>query len=66
MEVLSWLVRWPCRAGTRDFCSALVALVGPVNFFFLAVHLSNSFVPVAQQNGQAAVLGRLSLSMCLW
>jgi len=24
--VLPWLVRWACHAGTRDFCSALVAL----------------------------------------
>ncbi len=32
--VLPWLVRWACRAGTRDFCSALaalVAVVGPVS-----------------------------------
>ncbi len=30
--VLFWLVCWACTAGTRDFCSALVALhiVGPV------------------------------------
>ncbi len=29
------LVRWACRAGTRDFCPALAALVGPVkNIFF--------------------------------
>jgi hypothetical protein len=33
---------------------------------FLTVHFFNSFVPIAQQAGQAAVLGRLSLSMCLW
>ncbi len=32
-------------------------------FFFLTVHCFNSFVPIAQQAGQAAVLGRLSLSM---
>jgi hypothetical protein len=33
--VLSWLVRWAPRAGTRDFCPALFALVGPVqNIFF--------------------------------
>jgi hypothetical protein len=25
--VLPWLVRWACRAGTREFCSALPALV---------------------------------------
>jgi hypothetical protein len=65
--VLSWLVRWACRAATRDFCSSLAALVGLVQniLFFLTVHYLNSFVPIAQQAGQAAVLGRLSLSVCL-
>ncbi len=57
--VLRWLVRW---AGTRDFCPALAALVGTVqNIFFLTVHYFNLFVPIAQQPGQAVVLGRLSL-----
>jgi hypothetical protein len=46
--VLPWLVSWACRAGIRDFCSTLAALVAPV------------------QAGQAAVLGRLSFSKCLW
>ncbi len=32
--VLTWLVRWAYRAGTRDFCSALAALVGPVQNIF--------------------------------
>ncbi len=65
-RVLTWLVRWSCRAGTRDFCPALAAPVGPVqNISFLAVHNFNSFVLIAKQAGQAAVLGRLSLSMCL-
>ncbi len=32
------------------------------NIFFLTLHLFNFFVPIAQQAGQAAVLGRLSLS----
>jgi hypothetical protein len=64
--VLPWLIRWACRAGPRDFCPALAALVGPVrNIFFLTVHYFNSIVPIAQKAGQAAVLGRLSLSMCL-
>jgi hypothetical protein len=64
--VLPGLVRWACRAGTRDFCSALTALVGPVqNIFFLTIHYFNYFVPIAQQAGQETVLGRLSLSMCL-
>jgi hypothetical protein len=66
-DVLPWLVCWASHAGTRDFCPALAALVGSIqNIFFLAVHYSNSFVLIDQQPGQAAVLGRLSLSMCLW
>ncbi len=67
-EVLSWLVRWASRAVTRDFFFAFVALVRPVTkyFFFLTVHYFMSFFPIAQQAGQAAVLGRLSLSLCLW
>jgi hypothetical protein len=47
--------------------SALDALVGPVqNIIFLAVHYFNAFAPIIQQAGQAAVLGRLSLCVCLW
>jgi hypothetical protein len=61
-EVLSWFVRWARRAGTRHFCSALVAaLEGPVQNT-----ISVPLFPFAQQAGQAAVLGRLSLSVCLW
>ncbi len=60
------MVRWASCAVTRDFCSALAALAGPVqNIFFLTVHYFSSFAPIAQQAGQAAVLGRLSLSMFL-
>jgi hypothetical protein len=34
---------WACRAGTRDFCSALAALVGPVqNIFSLTVRYTLS------------------------
>jgi hypothetical protein len=36
------------------------------NISFLTVHNFYSFVPIAQQPGQAAVPGRLSLSRCLW
>ncbi len=65
--VIPLLVYRASRARTRDFCPALDGLVGPVqNIFFLTVHYFNSFVPVAQQAGQAAVLGRLSLNVCLW
>jgi hypothetical protein len=44
------------------------ALVGPVqNVFFLTVQKRyNITIPIAQQAGQEAVLGRMSLSMCLW
>ncbi len=63
----TWLIHWACHVGTRNFCSALAALVGPVqNICFLIVHYFKSFVPVTQQAGQAAMLDRLSLSMCLW
>jgi hypothetical protein len=35
-EVQPWLVPWASTAGTKDFCPALDALVGPVqNIFFL-------------------------------
>jgi hypothetical protein len=55
--VLHWLIHWAFRADTRDFCSALAAVV---------IHYFNSFVLIAQQVGQAVMLDRLSLSMCLW
>ncbi len=35
--VIPWLVRWGGRAGTRDFCSALAALVGPVQYIKIFV-----------------------------
>jgi hypothetical protein len=61
--VFPCLVRWALLAGTRDFCPALAALVGLEKIiFFLTVHYFNSFVSIAQQAGQAAVVrGRLSL-----
>jgi hypothetical protein len=59
-----------CRAGTRDFCSSLATLVSPVQIGTICVPshcaLFQFFVLVGQQAGQAAALGRLSLSMCLW
>ncbi len=49
------------------FVLAFAAPVGQVhNIFSFTVHYFNSFVPIAQQAGQTVVLGRLSLSMCLW
>jgi hypothetical protein len=65
--VLPWLVHLACCARKRDFCSALAALVGPIqNIFYLTVRYFNFFVSIAKQAGQAAVLGRLSLRMFLW
>ncbi len=65
--VFPWLVRRTCRASTGDLCPAFAALVRHSTiYFFLTVHYFNSFVPIAQQAGQATVQGRLSLSMCLW
>jgi hypothetical protein len=44
-EVLPWFFRWACRAGTRDFCYALAALIGPVqNIIFLIVTLHIQFL----------------------
>jgi hypothetical protein len=48
---LPWLVRWACRAGTRDFSSALAAL-GPVQITVHTVHYFNAFVPICQQAAQ--------------
>jgi hypothetical protein len=57
---LPWLVSWAICAGTRNFCSALAALVGPVqNILFLTILYFSLFLFIAQQAGQAAVLGRL-------
>jgi hypothetical protein len=51
----------------RDFCPVLAALVGPAqNIFLLTIPYLTSFLPIAQQAGQAVVPGRLSLNMCLW
>ncbi len=61
-----WLVRWACRACTRDFALPWLFWKAQYkNIFFLTVHIFNSFVPVAQQAGQATLLGRLSLNVCV-
>ncbi len=47
--------------------SALAALISPVQtFFFPCSTISIPVSSIAQQAWQAIVLGRLSLSMCLW
>ncbi len=52
---LVWLVCWACAD-----------IVGPVHImFFLTLHFFSSFVPIAQQAGQAVVVGHLSHNVCL-
>ncbi len=55
-----------CRRYKRFlFCLGCYSLPS-TKYFFLTVHYFNSFVPIAEQVGQAAVLGHLPLSVCLW
>jgi hypothetical protein len=66
--VLSWLGSLPVQ---EIFVLPWLLCSQPStkNFVFLSIHFFNSFVPIAQQaghSGQAAVLGRLSLIICLW
>jgi hypothetical protein len=62
--ILPWLVRWACRMGTRYFCPALAALVGPVqNIFFLTVHFFN-FCPCAAYIGMGGM--RIEKEPCQW
>jgi hypothetical protein len=61
-----WLVRRACRAGTKDFCPALAALVGPVQNFVFPHPTLLHFIPIAQQVGQAVVLRCLFLNKSLW
>jgi hypothetical protein len=45
-----------CRASTRDFCSALAALVGPVlNIFFLTVHYFNYVIKKFRKQRHAKI-----------
>ncbi len=64
--VLDWLVRWARCAGTRYFFPALAAQVQ--NMFFLTVHYTISFVPIAQQavqcTGSRAGSPFLSVYLC--
>jgi hypothetical protein len=62
-RILTWLVRWARRAGTRDFYPALAALVGPVqNIFFphralqYFIYVSPSHSNLARQTCRAACL----------
>jgi hypothetical protein len=61
--VLPWLFL-SCQY--KRFLSCLCCPSRPSYKKFPHRTLFNSFVPIAQQAGQAAVLGRLSVRMCLW
>ncbi len=64
--VLPWLVGWACNAGASDFCPAFVCSIRPSAKYFFSHHtLFQCICPIAQQDGQAAVLGRLSLLVCV-
>jgi hypothetical protein len=60
-----WLVHWACRAGKGDFCSALGSSLPTTKYFIPRRTQFNSFVLIAQQAGKPAVLGRLSLNICM-
>jgi hypothetical protein len=56
-----------CRYKRVLFCLGCSSRPSTKYFFLtVLVHFFTSFVPIAQQAGQAAVLGRLSCNMCLW
>ncbi len=61
--VLLWLVHW---ARQRYYWSCLGCSSRPsTKYFFLTVYYFTSFVPIAQQAGQAVVPRRLPLNICL-
>ncbi len=65
-EVLPWLVRWLVMPVQEILFSLGCSCRQNTNLFFPhRRHYFNSFDTIAQQPGQAAELGRLSLSMCL-
>jgi hypothetical protein len=64
--VLPWLVHWACLIGKEIFVLPLL-LPAEYKFFFLTVQYT-ILIPLRPHRpaGQAAMLCRLSLSMCLW
>jgi hypothetical protein len=66
-RVLPWLVRWACRAGTRDFSPALAALESPVqNTFSHAVHYFNPLThrPASRAGSRAGSPVSQYVSLC--
>jgi hypothetical protein len=66
--VIPWLVHWARCAGTKDFYSALDALVSPLqNIFFLTLHTFSFYVSSSLSHlDRPVVPGRLSLNIDLW
>ncbi len=65
-SILGWFIGFVVQVQEIFVLPWLLLSAQSKIFFFLTVHCFNSFVPIAQQAGQAVVLGRLSLSMYLW
>ncbi len=66
-RVLSWLVHWTLSCRYKRFLSCLGCTNRPSKKNFLATtHYFTSFVSIAQQAGQAVVLRRQYINMCLW
>ncbi len=49
--VLPWLIRWACRAGTRDFCPALPTVVRPYKIFFTLLGACLKIIEGTNQRG---------------
>jgi hypothetical protein len=69
-RVLPWSVRWAHHASTRDFCTALTALVFPVQIFFfsqctISVHFSPSSSNLGRQSCRVAC-HFICVSALLW
>jgi hypothetical protein len=63
-EVLSWFFCWARRAAALVFCSALAALVSPVqDISYLTAPFFTFLIPIALQPWQSVVQGRLSLCL---
>jgi hypothetical protein len=58
-----WVVRWACRTGTRDFCSVLAALVGPVQNIFSSPKTIQFLCPHCPANWEG---NRAGLSVSLY
>jgi hypothetical protein len=66
--VLPWLLRWACRAGIRNFCPALAALVSLVQnvFFLTAPHIISLHLSLSPRKLGSGSRGRIAyLLICV-